>query len=262
MSSFGEVSVRIRWIAEAVVIVLAAAPMFAQVATTSTEAPLRLPFNQIGLFVYPAKGQKAAQQRKDEQACYDWAEVNTGMTLVPGEVDTRAAGRAAAQVRDRARSWEARRRAPQPVLRSAPSAGTLAGAPPSARSLALSVACVDDAAAGARTDSRALNKRSRRINRPSSNSGRRRGPVFKRAVTPSVELGGLNETHPGPCQSSPVRCRPGERPVGRSSQRRRVALVPEPDRQRSWVGRWRRRVCAEESQEGLGACRRVQLVHC
>ncbi len=97
MSSCGEVSVRIRWVAVAVVIVMAAAPVLAQVATTATEAPLRLPFNQIGLVVYPAKGQKPAQQRKDEQACYDWAEVNTGLTLVPGEVDTRAAGRAVAQ---------------------------------------------------------------------------------------------------------------------------------------------------------------------
>ena len=34
---------------------------------------------QLGLIIYPAKGQDAAQQSTDEQQCYDWAKAQTGI---------------------------------------------------------------------------------------------------------------------------------------------------------------------------------------
>jgi outer membrane protein with glycine zipper len=34
---------------------------------------------QLGLIIYPAKGQDAAQQSTDEQQCYDWAKTQTGI---------------------------------------------------------------------------------------------------------------------------------------------------------------------------------------
>jgi hypothetical protein len=76
---------------------LAAVPAFAQVATPKTAPPAKLTFAQIGLFIYPAKEQTPDQQKKDEDACYEWAEANTGLTLVAGKVDAAAAGKAAAK---------------------------------------------------------------------------------------------------------------------------------------------------------------------
>jgi hypothetical protein len=77
--------------------VLGAGPAFAQVAAPKTEPPPKLTFAQIGLFIYPAKEQTPEQQMKDEAACYEWAEANTGLTLVAGKVDAEAAGKAAAK---------------------------------------------------------------------------------------------------------------------------------------------------------------------
>jgi hypothetical protein len=76
---------------------LAAVPAFGQVAAPTTPPPPKLTFAQIGLFIYPAKDQSAEQQKKDEDACYNWAETNTGLTLVAGKVDAEAAGKAAAK---------------------------------------------------------------------------------------------------------------------------------------------------------------------
>jgi hypothetical protein len=67
------------------------------VAAPKTEPPPKLTFAQIGLFIYPAKDQPADQQKKDEDACYDWAEANTGLTLVAGNIDAETAGKAAAK---------------------------------------------------------------------------------------------------------------------------------------------------------------------
>jgi len=47
------------------------------------------------MIVYPADGQSPEQQAKDEAACWDWAEAQTGIRIVLGSVDTDAAGRAA-----------------------------------------------------------------------------------------------------------------------------------------------------------------------
>jgi hypothetical protein len=77
--------------------VLAAAPALAQVAAPTTPPPPKLTFAQIGLFIYPAKDQSPEQQKKDEDACYGWAETNTGLTLTAGSVDAQAAGKAAAK---------------------------------------------------------------------------------------------------------------------------------------------------------------------
>jgi hypothetical protein len=77
--------------------VLAAGPVFAQVAAPKAAPPPKLTFAQIGLFIYPAKDQAADQQKKDEDACYEWAETNTGLTLVAGQVDAEAAGKTAAK---------------------------------------------------------------------------------------------------------------------------------------------------------------------
>ena len=79
------------------VALLAAVPAFAQVAAPKTAPPPNLTFAQIGLFIYPAKGQTRDQQKKDEDACYEWAEANTGLTMVAGQVDAQAAGKAAAK---------------------------------------------------------------------------------------------------------------------------------------------------------------------
>ena len=76
---------------------LSATPAFAQVATPTTGPPPKLTLAQIGLVSYPAKDQSADQQKKDENACYEWAETNIGLTLVAGEVDAAAAGRASAK---------------------------------------------------------------------------------------------------------------------------------------------------------------------
>ena len=76
---------------------LSAGPAFAQVATPITAPQPKLTFAQIGVFIYPAKGQSPGQQKKDEDACYGWAETNTGLTLVAGNVDVEAAGKAGAQ---------------------------------------------------------------------------------------------------------------------------------------------------------------------
>ncbi len=75
---------------------LAAAPVFAQVAVPNTPPPPKPTLAQVGLMVYPAKGQTAEQQKKDEAACYEWAETNTGLTLAVGSVDTEAAAKNAA----------------------------------------------------------------------------------------------------------------------------------------------------------------------
>ena len=78
-------------------LLLSADPVFGQVAMPTAAPPPKLTIAQIGLFVYPAKGQSPAQQKKDEDACYAWAEANTGMTVVAGSVDAQGAAKASAK---------------------------------------------------------------------------------------------------------------------------------------------------------------------
>jgi hypothetical protein len=49
-----------------------------QAAPPATAAPAPSPASSIGLFVYPAKNQDAAQQSTDETQCYDWSRTQNG----------------------------------------------------------------------------------------------------------------------------------------------------------------------------------------
>jgi len=49
----------------------------AGIAIAQTPAPAS-PAAALGLFVYPAKAQDAAQQSKDETECYDWSKSQSG----------------------------------------------------------------------------------------------------------------------------------------------------------------------------------------
>ncbi len=73
----------------------------AQVAAAPAPQPLPPSFVQLGLVIYPAQGQTPEQQALDEAACWEWTEAQTGIVLVVGSVDTRAAAdQAAAQAAD------------------------------------------------------------------------------------------------------------------------------------------------------------------
>ena len=81
-----------------IALALAATPLSAQVATQAAPPAAAKPtLAQLGLFIYPAKGQTPEQQKLDEDACYGWAESQTGMTMGSGSVDTDAAAKAAQQ---------------------------------------------------------------------------------------------------------------------------------------------------------------------
>ena len=76
-------------------LVLSAGQVMAQAAST-TPPPPQPTLAELGMIVYPAQGQDAAQQQADEEACYTWAEAQTGIHLSAGAPDTQAAGEAAA----------------------------------------------------------------------------------------------------------------------------------------------------------------------
>lgn len=77
--------------------VLITAPLLAAELTAQQAAPPPPTIKQLGLYVYPAKGQSKEQQSKDEQACYQWAQQESGINLATGQVNTEAAGKAAAE---------------------------------------------------------------------------------------------------------------------------------------------------------------------
>lgn len=75
-------------------VVLTGATLWAQVAAP-TPPPVKKPtLAEIGLFIYPANNQPPEQQAKDEAACFNWAETQTGLTLQAGSVDKAAAAKA------------------------------------------------------------------------------------------------------------------------------------------------------------------------
>lgn len=78
-------------------LMLAAVGLAAQVATqTPPPAPAPPPsLAQLGLFVYPAKGQTPDQQKKDEAACGEWAQAQTGIQVGTGTVNVDSAAKAA-----------------------------------------------------------------------------------------------------------------------------------------------------------------------
>ena len=47
------------------------------IVSASAQTPAS-PAGSVGLFVYPAKGQDAAQQSKDETECYGWSKTQSG----------------------------------------------------------------------------------------------------------------------------------------------------------------------------------------
>jgi len=59
--------------------------------------PPKPTLHQLGMIIYPSKGQAAQQQALDESACYSWAESQTGLYLQAGSVNTDAAAKAAGQ---------------------------------------------------------------------------------------------------------------------------------------------------------------------
>ena len=80
-----------------IVVALAGGYVAAQVATTAAPTTPAPTLTQIGMFIYPAKGQSAQQQAADETACTQWAEAQTGLVLQAGTVNTDSAAKAAQQ---------------------------------------------------------------------------------------------------------------------------------------------------------------------
>lgn len=77
--------------------ILFAVPGEAQTAAATTAPAAKPSLQQLGMVIYPSKGQTKEQQALDEAACYTWAENQTGLTMQSGSVDTKAAAEAAAQ---------------------------------------------------------------------------------------------------------------------------------------------------------------------
>jgi len=81
-------------------VIVAASTLLAVSVEAQTAAPTAPPaakptLKQLGMVIYPSKGQTPDQQAKDEAACYSWAESQTGLTMGTGKVDTQAAAKAA-----------------------------------------------------------------------------------------------------------------------------------------------------------------------
>ena len=71
------------------------APILAAQGQTAQPAAASSPAKQVGLLVYPAKGQTAEVQAADEKACYDWAQQQTGHDLNTPPPNADSAGKAA-----------------------------------------------------------------------------------------------------------------------------------------------------------------------
>ena len=81
----------------ALVLLLTAGPLAAQTVAPAPAPAAKPTLAQLGLFIYPAKGQTPDKQKADEAACYTWAETNTGLVPSTGTVNTDAAAAAAKQ---------------------------------------------------------------------------------------------------------------------------------------------------------------------
>ncbi len=84
-------------IVAALVLALIAASLAAQTVAPAPPPAAKPTLAQLGLFIYPAKGQTPDQQKADETACTGWAETQTGLTASTGTVNTDAAAQAAKQ---------------------------------------------------------------------------------------------------------------------------------------------------------------------
>ena len=81
----------------ALVLVVTAGSLVAQTVAPAPAPAAKPTLAQLGLFIYPAKGQAPDKQKADETACYQWAETQTGLTASTGSVNTEAAAQAAKQ---------------------------------------------------------------------------------------------------------------------------------------------------------------------
>jgi hypothetical protein len=81
--------------AVAIAVATSATAQVAKPPAQSEPAPHAPTLAEIGMFIYPAKGQSPDQQVKDLDACTRWAEAQTGLQLQAGQVDTEAAAKAA-----------------------------------------------------------------------------------------------------------------------------------------------------------------------
>ncbi len=79
-----------------------AAPNAAGATPTAANAAASHPAAALGLTVYPAKSQTAAQQEADEQACYKWAGEQTGIDPATVKTNPDSAAKAAAAKTDSA----------------------------------------------------------------------------------------------------------------------------------------------------------------
>ena len=86
-----------RYILTVAIIFGAASYAVAQQAQPTGRHPAPPTLAQIGMYIYPANDQSPEQQKADEDACMQWAESQTGLTLQSGSVDTQAAAQAAEQ---------------------------------------------------------------------------------------------------------------------------------------------------------------------
>ncbi len=76
-------------------VTLAVTPVVAQVATQQAAPPPPAPtLKEIGMIIYPSKGQTKDQQALDEQECTKWAEDQTGLKLNAGKVNVDSAAQA------------------------------------------------------------------------------------------------------------------------------------------------------------------------
>ena len=65
-------------------------------AQAATQQDASAVFKQLSMFVYPAKGQSAEKQKKDEKECYAWAKDQTGFDpLTAAAPNADSAGKAA-----------------------------------------------------------------------------------------------------------------------------------------------------------------------
>lgn len=83
-------------VATGLVLVLSVSPLLAQQPAPAPAAGGAVPTaTELGLFVYPAKGQAKEQQAKDEQECYGWAAEQSKVDPAGPKADSDSAAKAA-----------------------------------------------------------------------------------------------------------------------------------------------------------------------
>ena len=108
-----------------------AAPNAAGATPTAANAAASHPAAALGLTVYPAKSQTAAQQEADEQACYKWAGEQTGID--PATVKTPTQTPPRRPTPPRPRRTQPRAELPSRGLREARSGARSSGGSPGTR---------------------------------------------------------------------------------------------------------------------------------